>query len=122
MARSSSTTLVVLCLPLLQVVVLSAAADQALLEAAKMPAAGATGAASIANTGAGSSGIGEGDVVVQLQRPSMFTFSKVCAVGVHMHVHAVLTAGQRLVVCWWPGAVITYLFSWDVKAPASNAG
>lgn len=58
---------VLYCLPAVQVIILSAAAEPALLDAVKLPPAAA--------------GVGGGDdsaePVVQLQRPSLFTNSKV---------------------------------------------
>lgn len=53
-----------------QIIILSATADPALIEAAKLPAATAAGAAS---TGDGSSA----EPTVQLQRPSLFVYNKV---------------------------------------------
>lgn len=55
-----------------EVIVLPATAEAALLDAAKAPAAAATGAA----VTDGDEG-GTGEVLIQLQRPSMFTYDKV---------------------------------------------
>ena len=55
-----------------QIIVLPATAESALLDAAKAPAAAAAGAAVVDGDEGGS-----GEVLVQLQRPSMFTYDKV---------------------------------------------
>lgn len=57
----------------LQVIILSATAEPALIEAAQLSAAAAAGAASLGDS--------TGEPVVQLQRPSLFTYSKVRAVA-----------------------------------------
>jgi hypothetical protein len=53
-----------------QVIILPATAEPALIEAAKVAAAAAAGAAN--------DGDSSGEPTVQLQRPSLFTYSKVC--------------------------------------------
>lgn len=55
----------------MQVIILSATAEPALIEAAKLVAATAAGAA------AAGDGDSTGEPLVQLQRPSLFTYNKV---------------------------------------------
>ncbi|WIA22147.1 hypothetical protein OEZ85_004483 [Tetradesmus obliquus] len=68
-----------------QVIVLPATAEADLLAAAKAPAAAAAGAAALAGDGIE----GDAEVVVQLQRPSMFTYDRalkmLAAVAVREH-------------------------------------
>jgi hypothetical protein len=63
-----------------QIIVLPATAEAELLAAARAPAAAAAGAAALENDGIE----GDGEVVVQLQRPSMFVYDRVR----HLHYFA----------------------------------
>jgi hypothetical protein len=78
-----------------QIIVLPATAESELLAAARAPAAAAAGAAALAGEGAEA----DAEVVVQLQRPSMFTYDRVSAA--YAGSSADVPARREEMQMWW---------------------